>query len=121
MITHSLTLRIQTAVAILYSLGIIASSTPAFGNISNVVVVLYYLFVPGYVVTLYLGEDYALFQRFAFSIVLGFTFVLTIAAIRNATSDAFPLPFNVIIPVGTIIFVALDYFRSKSQVAIDIK
>ena len=111
-------LKIRTGLVVLYSLVIIASSTPAYGDISNVIVVFYFLLIPGYVVTLYLKEDYALLQRLSYSVLFGLALVLTIFAIRNETSNAFPLPFDVVIPASTILLVLLNYYRNRFSIVL---
>lgn len=104
---------IRTAIVVLYSLGVIATITPKFSNFPSVVVIFYYLFVPGYVVILYLGEDYAVLQKIAYSILFGFMIVLSVYSFGQVTNGGLPLPFNVIIPSITIILILLDYVRSR--------
>jgi 1,4-dihydroxy-2-naphthoate octaprenyltransferase len=111
-----LILRIGTIIAILYSIGIIASATPSFGDIPNAVVVFYYLIIPGFVITYYFNEDYALLQRIAYSIALGLTLVLIIFSIRQVTSDSFPLPYDIIIPVVTIMLTLFSFYRLRPKV-----
>ena len=117
--TESLLLRIRTGIVVLYSLAIIASSTPTFGAISNTIVIVYFLFVPGYVLTLYFNEDYAIVQRLFYGVILGMTLVFVIFAVRDETLDAFPLPFDVIIPAGTVFLILLNYYRLKSAVVLN--
>lgn len=108
-------LRIGTALAILYSIAIVASATPAFGGIPNVIVILYYLIVPGYILVLYLGEDYAILQRIALSTVIGLAIVLIVFSLRQDYSDSFPLPFNVAIPSVAIVLYLFNFLRLKSK------
>jgi hypothetical protein len=109
--------QIRTAIVLLYSLGIIATATPTFGDVPNIVVLVYYLFVPGYVVVLYFNEDYAILQKLLFSVLIGLAIVLVIFSLRQTTGDSFPLPYDVIIPVVTIVLILFNYNRERTRIS----
>lgn len=107
---------LEFAIPVLYSLAIIASSLPRFANISNTVVVVYYLFVPGYTVTVLFKEKYNLIFRLGYSILYGLAFVLCIFAFRQIFPGV-PLSFAVIIPSITIA-VSLFHFVSTRHTVV---
>lgn len=102
--------KVELSISILYSLAIVASATPVLSNISNIPVVIYYLFVPGYSLILLLNEKYDVLDRFAYSILFGPTFVLVIFSIRQIFVGV-ALPFNIIIPTLTIAMSVYHYLR----------
>jgi hypothetical protein len=98
---------------VLFSLLVISSSTPRFGNISNILVILYFMFLPGLAMTLLLKESYNLVERLSFSVILSLGSVLTLLAVRQMIAGidiSFPLPYEVIIPVITILITSYYYF-----------
>jgi len=98
---------------VLYSLVVIASSTPRFGDISNVPVILYFIFLPGFSITLLLKEDYSLIGKGAYSIILSLAAVLTLLTIQQFAS---PLPFQIIIPSITIVITTCYYFFRTNDI-----
>lgn len=117
--TSSLLKKLLSAFIVLYSIGVIASSTPTFGDISNVLVIVYFMFLPGLAMTLLFKEGYGILERLSFSVILSLGAVLTLLAIRDMlTPSNFPLPFNVIIPLFTIIVTSYYYFAQPQRVAI---
>ena len=104
---------IGTAVAIVYSLAVIASSTPRFSNFPVAIVALYYLFVPGYVIMQYVNEDYAIIQKIALSVILGLTLILVVFSAQQVIGSASSLPFYFIIPIVTILLVTLNFYRTR--------
>ena len=109
--------RIVTAVIILYSVFVLSSATPRFANVSNIPVILYFLLVPGFAMTLLIREEYTLLERIAFAILLSLGPVLTLLATREMFYPAnFPLPYDVIIPIFTIVLTVYYYFARASGV-----
>jgi hypothetical protein len=106
------TLKIRTGIIILYSIAIIASVVPAFvGDISNSIRFVYYLLVPGYVITLYLGEDYAVVEHVLLSFAWSLVVVMFIYSFNQIS--AFALPFALIIPIVSIVLIIVDYYRRR--------
>lgn len=106
------TLKIRTGVVVLYSIAIIASIIPAFvGDVSNSIRLVYYLLVPGYVLTLYLGEDYAFLERVLLSFALSLVVVMFIFSYNQISTTI--LPFALIIPVVSIVLIVMDYYRRR--------
>lgn len=112
MSTSSNLLKIRTGGVIIYSIIILASATPSFSDISNSLRIVYYLLVPGYVLTLYLNEDYSVIERLALSFMLGLMAVLVIYSFNNNEQiTATALAYDLIIPAVSIILVVVDYYR----------
>lgn len=104
---------------VLYSIVVIASSTPTFGDISNVPVIVYFMFLPGLAMTLLFNEGYGILEKLSFSVLLSLGAVLTLLAIRNMLAPlSFPLPFDVTIPLFTIIVTSYYYFTRSRKAGI---
>ena len=70
-----------------------------FADISNVPVVLYYLFVPGYCLTqLFHNEGYPIVQRLPLSALVSITFVLAVFSLRQTVLLGVHLPYDLTIP-----------------------
>ena len=105
--------RIEFAIVLLYSLAVMASAIPFFADISNVPVILYYLFVPGYCVTKLLGEDYAIVQRVLFSSLISITLVLSLFSLRQTVLVGIHLPYDLLMPVLTLIILLFNYYHPR--------
>lgn len=106
--------KIQLAVIVLYSLGIIASILPYFADLPNEPVILYYLFFPGYTVVLLFAEKSTVLTKLMFSLFVGMALILSLSSIRQLVAGGVPVPFNVIVPVLTILFAIVDYYRPSA-------
>jgi len=104
--------RIVDVIAILYSIVVVAFSTPRFTGIPVVITAIYYLFVPGFVFLQYLNEDYAIIQKIAFSIVLGLALILVVFSLQQIAGPSF-FPFDIVVPVLTIFLVVFNYYRIR--------
>ena len=102
--------RVEFMVILLYSLAVMGSATPFFSDISNVPVVIYYLFVPGYCLSWFFREDYAMIQRVLFSGLLSITLVLAFFSLRQTVLVGVHLPYDLSIPVFTLIVLLLHQF-----------
>jgi hypothetical protein len=114
LISSKLTQKLELGISVLYSLLIMASAAPAFSDISNVPVVVYYLFVPGYNAVSLSGERYNPIFKMGYSIFLGLVFVLTVFSLRQIYTTTL-LPFNIIIPTLTIFMAVYHYTRPATS------
>jgi hypothetical protein len=105
--------RIEFAVILLYSLVVIVSVTPFFADISNIPVIVYYLFVPGYCVTELFGEDYPIVQRLLFSSLVSITLVLSLFSLRQTVLVGIHLPYDLLMPVLTLIILLFNYYHPR--------
>jgi len=105
--------RIEFAIVLLYSLVVMGSAIPFFADISNIPVILYYLFVPGYCVTELFGEDYPIVQRILFSSLVSITLVLTLFSLRQTVLVGIHLPYDLLLPVLTLIILLFNYYHPR--------
>ena len=105
--------RIEFLLILAYSLVVMGSATPFFADISNVPVVLYYLFVPGYCLTRFFNEDYPIVQRLLFSALVSITLVLAVFSLRQTLLLGVHLPFDLAIPVFTLILLLFSYYHPR--------
>jgi hypothetical protein len=105
--------RIEFAVVLLYSLAVMASAVPFFADISNIPVILYYLFVPGYCVTKLFGEDYPIVQRLLFSSLISVTLVLSVFSLRQTVLVGIHLPYDLLMPVLALIILLFTYYHPR--------
>lgn len=101
---------LTAGIIFIYSLLMIATVIPSFQAISNFFVILYFLFIPGFSITLLFGDGYGLFDKLILSVILSLTIVLFLLAIRQLNSQDIALPYNVIIPIITILVTTYYYF-----------
>jgi hypothetical protein len=105
--------RIEFAIIVLYSLVVMGSAIPFFADISNVPVVLYYLFVPGYCVTALFDEDYPIVQRILFSGLISITLVLSFFSLRQTVLVGIHLPYDLLMPVLALIILLYSYYHPR--------
>jgi uncharacterized membrane protein len=87
---------------ILYSLFAIASITPTIFGLSNTILVVYFLFVPGYSLTTLIGEQNDIIQRLLYAVLLSTTLLTAFFALGQ-TSTIFRIPFAISIPIISIL------------------
>jgi hypothetical protein len=105
--------RIEFGIVLLYSLAVMGSAIPFFADISNIPVILYYLFVPGYCVTELFGEDYPIVQRILFSSLVSVALVLTLFSLRQTVLVGIHLPYDLLMPVLTLIILLFNYYHPR--------
>lgn len=105
--------QVRTAGIFFYSLLVVATVLPGVESILNLLVVPYYLVVPGYCITLLFRQertaaDYLLFS-FAWSVAL----LASIVAIRGVFPSYQSVPINIMIPCLTVVFLSYDYLHGR--------
>jgi hypothetical protein len=101
--------QLRNAVAVIYSVVVMATIIPGFHGVSTLIVIPYFLLVPGYFVMLlfrYTGILERLFYSVAWSIVI-LTSVYSLGTIMVIQD----LPLQLVIPALTIILLAYDNFH----------
>ena len=102
--------QLLTFIALLLSIFVISSLAPSIGKYApNLLLLLYYLLVPGYCVTLVIGEKYDFLQRFLFSIFVSISISLSLLAV-NHIGGTFVIPLQVSLPVISIGIIMYSYF-----------
>ncbi len=111
---HQTTLRrMEFMIILVYSLVVMGSAIPYFADISNVPVVLYYLFVPGYCLTRFFNEGYPIVQRVLLSGLLSITLVLALFSMRQTVLVGVHLPYDLMVPVFTLVVLLYNYYHPK--------
>ncbi len=96
-----------------YSLLVMATVLPEAMRFSNVVVVPYYLFVPGYSVALLLLQRGTVIDRIFYSVVWSMVIFASLYSIETVVPGSTVIPLNVIIPYLTIIVFVYDHFQGR--------
>jgi hypothetical protein len=105
--------KIEFGLVLLYSLAVMGSAIPFFADISNIPVILYYLFVPGYCVTGLFGEDYPIVQRALFSGLISITLLLSVFSLRQTVLVGIRLPYDLLMPVLALIILLYGYYHRR--------
>lgn len=107
----------KTAFIMICSLIVVASVIPSFYFISSVPILVYYLFFPGYSVIELLDEGYGIVQKLLFSVALGTSIALGLSSFRQ-TFHQISLPFNVVLPLFTMLLTLYVYYHPRESVPI---
>jgi hypothetical protein len=105
--------KILYVITFLYSVLVFASSLPVFSDRFAPLIILYYLFLPGYFILRLFNEDYPILNRVLYSIILGMTFVAAILSISQLPGLSVILPLNIVVPTVTLFLVVIDYLRGR--------
>jgi hypothetical protein len=106
--------QLRNAIGLIYSVVVIATIIPGFPRITSLVVIPYFLIVPGYFVTRLIRNE-GITARLFYSVVWSITIL---AAVYSLTSIQFIvfLPLQLIIPAFTIVLMTYDYSqRARSD------
>ena len=96
-----------------YSLLVMATVLPRAMRFSNVFVIPYYLFVPGYSVALLLLQRGTVIDRIFYSVVWSMVIFASLYSIGTVVSGFAIIPLNAIIPILTMIVFVYDYFHER--------
>jgi predicted membrane protein len=105
--------RIEFMIIVVYSLVVMGSAIPFFADISNVPVIFYYLFVPGYCVTRFFNEGYPMVQRALFSALISITVILAVFSMRQTILVGVRLPYDLLVPVFALVILLFSYYHPK--------
>ena len=107
--------QVRDAFVVVYSLGVMSTIIPALNTVPRLILVPYFLFIPGYYVTLILKHTESnlekLFYTFAWSIAI-FASVYSLASIP--LSNQFP-PVPLIVPSLTIVLLVYVHYHHKGS------
>ncbi len=102
--------RLVTGIALAYSLVVLLTIIPSFAKtVTFLLLIPYYLIVPGYCVTLLFNENYDKLQRLLFSIFASISLLLTLLALRRLDS-ALSIPSAISLPVISIAIIVYGYY-----------
>jgi hypothetical protein len=96
-----------------YSLLVIATALPGVKSISSLLVVPYYLIVPGYCITLLFSPERTTVDYLLFSFAWGTALLASVVAIRDIFPSYDSIPINVVIPLLTIVFLSYDHLHGR--------
>ena len=86
---------------------------PGVNSISNLVVVLYYIVVPGYSITLLFGQEGTAADHLLFSFAWSTALLASVVSIRDIFPSYDSIPVNVVIPLLTIVFLSYDHLHGR--------
>ena len=98
-----------TVIIVLYSFLVLGTATPLLSSVPALVLILYYLLIPGFSFSLLISESYGIIQRILYSIPLSTAFVLLIFALRHPPLSINYIQFDIVIPIVTLIALAYAY------------
>lgn len=102
--------RLVTIIALAYSFVVIATIIPSFAKTATFLLLIpYYLVVPGYCVTLLLNENYDRLQHLLFSIFASISMLLTLLALKRLDS-MLNIPSAISLPVISIGIIVYGYY-----------
>ncbi|MDG6994400.1 MAG: hypothetical protein JRN52_00640 [Nitrososphaerota archaeon] len=107
-------LRLAEAIVVIgFSVFILLSRSPAVGSVSSFPILIYYLFVPGYVLTSVLAEEYDILSRFLYSVMVGLALLLSLAALDHDPYLTIRNSHTVIIPIVAVLVEGYVYYHKK--------
>ena len=102
--------RLVIAIALVYSLVVLSTTVPSFGKAATFLVLIpYYLLVPGYCITLLFGENYDRLQRLMFSIFASISMLLSLLALKGL-DPTLNIPPSISLPVISIGIIVYGYY-----------
>lgn len=107
--------QLADGVIVLYSLAVLASLAPSLQRIDNVLVVPYYLLVPGYVLSVLLYRSLRKIGRLFSAVVWGLVLVASVSSLEGIAFGYEIVPLSAVIPVFTLVIFAYNHFhRAKT-------
>jgi uncharacterized membrane protein len=82
---------------------------PGFGNVSGIILLPYYLLIPGFCVTLLIRQARNIVDGLFFSVAWSLAILASVDSIKGLGYSA--LPINVVIPVLTVVILGLVHYR----------
>jgi hypothetical protein len=107
--------QLRNAVALLYSLIVMASIVPGFALVPHLLLLPYFLFVPGYFVTLLLRNTGSLLEKLFYAVAWSIAILLSAYSVETILPDNTLLPIQLVLPLLTILLLAYDYFRRPTR------
>lgn len=112
--TYKVQRSIEAVIIIAFSIVMLISSSPAVVSIPNLLILLYFLFFPGYVITLVLGEEYDILSRLLYSVLIGLVFVVSLASLGISVFRSTTIEYTLLIPIIVILLEAyVLYFKRR--------
>jgi hypothetical protein len=103
--------QLRNAVALVYSLIVMASTVPGFALVPHLLLLPYFLFVPGYYVTLLIRNTDSLLEMLFYAVAWSVAILLSAYSVETILPGSPLLPIQLVVPALTILLLAYDYFR----------
>ena len=101
--------RLVTVIALAYSFVVLLTVIPSFGKVATFLLLIpYFLLVPGYCITLLFNENYDILQRLLFSIFASISMLLSLVALKGLDS-ALNIPSSISLPIISIGIIVYGY------------
>jgi len=91
------------------------TTSPLPLSLSDLPVIIFLLFGPGYSVLRLFSESYGPLQMALFSVFVSLALLLGVVAVGHVTTGILILPIRIVLPVLAFIFLGLDYIRTRSR------
>lgn len=104
---------VEALIVIVFSILVMLSKSPAFETFSNVLILIYFLFVPGYAITLVLPEEYDVLSRFFYSALIGLILVVSLSSLWQAVFHV-PANLTLFVPIITILVQGYVFYKRLS-------
>jgi hypothetical protein len=108
--------QLRDAFVVLYSLLVVATILPGFAFFPNVLVLPYFLFVPGYFVTIIFHDTATLMEWLFYTFAWSIAIFVSVYAISTVVAGAV-FPPTVIVPAVTILLMVYVHFHGTRRTA----
>ena len=106
---------VEVTVIIGVSVLVLLSLSPLLGDVSNYLIIVYFIFVPGYALTPLLAEEYDVLSRLLYSVLVGLVLLLTLLALQGDALLLIPTHFALTIPLITIAVESYVYYSKRQH------
>jgi len=107
--------QLRNAVVIIYSIIVIATIIPGFANVSNLIILPYFLVVPGYFVALILRNTGTLLETLFYTLAWSAAILLSVYSLQTIIPGSGSLPIKLVVPTLTVFLLAYDHFHRPSR------
>ena len=101
----------RNAAIVAYSILVVATIIPGVPRVLGVLLMPYYLLVPGYCATSLLGKSRGFIEFLFFSVSWSLAIIASVVAINSLGLASLPL--NVVVPFVTVFILALIHYRTR--------
>jgi len=103
--------QVRDLVIVLYSFLVLASTAPSLRELSNLLLVPYYLLIPGYALSSLFSESKGIVARAFNSVIWSLAILAAIISLQSIVPGSDDLPLSVIVPFLSLLFFAYGHFH----------
>ncbi|MGD0636650.1 MAG: hypothetical protein ABSA72_01240 [Nitrososphaerales archaeon] len=107
--------QLRDAIVVVYSAIVIATFIPGFASVSNLLILPYFIIVPGYLVTLILRNTGTLLETIFYTIAWSTAILLSVYSIQTIVPGSGALPITLVVPALTIVLLAYIHFHKPTD------